>query len=32
MANKEKISNVVSGAQAAITEQQNQRKELLGEQ
>lgn len=32
MANKEKISNVVSGAQAAITEQQNQRKELLGDQ
>lgn len=31
MANKEKISNVVSGAQAAITEQQNQRKELLGD-
>ncbi len=31
LANEEKISNVVSGAQAAITEQENQRKELLGD-
>jgi len=31
LANEEKISNVVSGAQAAITEQQNSRKELLGD-
>lgn len=31
LANEDKISNVVSGAQAAITEQQNQRKELLGD-
>jgi hypothetical protein len=30
-ANEEKISNVVSGAQAAIAEQENQRRELLGE-
>jgi len=30
LANEEKIANVVSGAQAAITEQQNSRKELLG--
>lgn len=29
-ANEENISNVVTGAQAAITEQENQRKELLG--
>lgn len=31
MVNEEKISNVVSGAQAAISDQENQRKELLGE-
>lgn len=31
LANEEKINNVVSGAQAAITEQENQRKELLGD-
>ena len=30
-ANLEKIDNVVTGAQSAIAEQQNQRKELLGE-